>query len=71
VSKRRTGDKHTPAEEGVLFCNKLFELERKFADMHLILEKRSVWNSQYLFWMPFGTGSKNKIHHQDPISTKQ
>lgn len=31
VPKRRTGEKRTPAEEGVLYCNKLFELERKFA----------------------------------------
>jgi len=33
VPKRRVGDKRTPAEEGVLFCNKLFKLEQKFADV--------------------------------------
>lgn len=32
VPKRRTSDKRTPAEEGVLYCNQLFKLEEKFAD---------------------------------------
>ena len=32
LPKERTGNKLTPAEEGVILCDKLFELEREFKD---------------------------------------